>query len=382
MTIQDGVVTDTADFADVMVGGLGGLITDSFRQSDLISPTRAMLPTLSETIDTADAASFLIGYTIFENLRLIDQALPSARYHLGMAELAAFRDAMQRAYPFALSESTTVAAETIAVLGLRIIERLGVASVLLPSLLYTQSVNERIQLIDSLARFFGAEATDALDVADLVSGPSYKIGTVAETVAIAPALTPTFLMRVTLNDRVQVSDDDLVRMIFNGWLGDGVDVTAVFLLPGTAFTTWAMNTRTAAVTEYRNYAFNSFARIGNKYLGASDSGLYELLGDDDDGEDIVATIRSGFAQWAGAHLHSFKAAYLAVRGTGNFVMRLITADGLVYNYTVTAESMKTTKVNMGKGLRARYFAFELISTGQDFDLESLEFIPLVAQRRV
>ena len=44
--------------------------------------------------------------------------------------------------------------------------------------------------------------------------------------------------------------------------------------------------------------------------------------------------------------------------------------------------MKTTKVNMGKGLRARYFAYELISTGQDFDLDSVEFVPLVAQRRV
>jgi hypothetical protein len=37
---------------------------------------------------------------------------------------------------------------------------------------------------------------------------------------------------------------------------------------------------------------------------------------------------------------------------------------------------------MGKGLRSRYFAFELVSTGQDFDLDTLEFIPLVADRRV
>jgi hypothetical protein len=382
VAIQNGTLSDTAGLAAATIGGLGGLIEDSFRQADLPTPTKAVLPTLSDTISTADVASFLAGYNIFESLQLVDQALPSTRYHLGMAELAAFRDALQRGYPFTLAESLTVTTSSIATLGLRIIEQLGVASVLLPSLLYRQSVNERIQLIDSLARFFGAEAADTIDVADLVLGPAYKIGTVDETVAIAPALTPTFLMRVTLNDRVDVSDDDLVQMIFSGWLSDGIDVTAAFLLPGTAFTTWAMNTRTAAVTEYRNYAFNSFARIGNKYLGASDGGLYELLGDDDDGEDIVATIRSGFAQWAGAHLHSFKAAYLAVRGTGDFVLRLITADGRVFNYTVTAESMKTTKVHMGKGLRARYFAFELVSTGQDFDLESLEFIPLAAQRRV
>jgi hypothetical protein len=143
-----------------------------------------------------------------------------------------------------------------------------------------------------------------------------------------------------------------------------------------------MNTRTASVTEYGNYDFNSFARIDNTYLGASSSGLYELLGDDDAGTDIIAQIKSGFAQWGGARFSGFKAAYLGVRGEGDFVLRLTTGEGQTYNYSVSTRDMRSTKVHMGKGLRARYFAFELISTGQDFDLESIEFVPLVAERRV
>ena len=59
-----------------------------------------------------------------------------------------------------------------------------------------------------------------------------------------------------------------------------------------------------------------------------------------------------------------------------------TGDGKTYTYAVVGKDMQTTKVHMGKGLRARYFAFELISTGQDFDLDDIEFMPLVAQRRV
>jgi hypothetical protein len=44
--------------------------------------------------------------------------------------------------------------------------------------------------------------------------------------------------------------------------------------------------------------------------------------------------------------------------------------------------MITTRVQVGKGLRARYYAFELETVdGQDFDLESIEFVPLVVQRR-
>jgi hypothetical protein len=71
-----------------------------------------------------------------------------------------------------------------------------------------------------------------------------------------------------------------------------------------------------------------------------------------------------------------------VAGAGDYVLRVLTRDGKTYNYRVTAADGRSVKINMGKGLRSRYFAFELVSTGQDFDLDTLEFIPLVADRRV
>jgi hypothetical protein len=39
-------------------------------------------------------------------------------------------------------------------------------------------------------------------------------------------------------------------------------------------------------------------------------------------------------------------------------------------------------VQVGKGLRARYFALELVTTGQDFDLDTIEVVPLLNARRV
>ena len=86
----------------------------------------------------------------------------------------------------------------------------------------------------------------------------------------------------------------------------------------------------------------------------------------------------------GSHFKAFKAAYLGIKSkSGQFVLKLITGDGETYVYTVVANDMRSTRVNMGKGLRARYFRFELInSDGADFDLHSIEFLPLVAQRRI
>jgi hypothetical protein len=78
----------------------------------------------------------------------------------------------------------------------------------------------------------------------------------------------------------------------------------------------------------------------------------------------------------------FKGMYLGVRGEGEWVIKLITGDGNTYNYAVSTRNQRTTKVHMGKGLRARYWAFDMISSGQDFDLDTIEFVPIAAQRRV
>jgi hypothetical protein len=42
----------------------------------------------------------------------------------------------------------------------------------------------------------------------------------------------------------------------------------------------------------------------------------------------------------------------------------------------------TTKVKIGKGINTTYMAWELITEGQDFDFDSIEFIPMTRERRV
>ena len=73
--------------------------------------------------------------------------------------------------------------------------------------------------------------------------------------------------------------------------------------------------------------------------------------------------------------------YLGSVGLG--ILKLITGDDQTYVYGVTAQHMRTTRVNLGKGLRSRYFRFELINAdGKDFSMNAIEFIPLVMQRRI
>lgn len=355
---------------------------DDIGVSPFAHPIRVQPAILEQTIGTNDALAVVRGVVMLETLGLALEAIPNHLFNFTLEERTRIASALLVGIPVDLISGVGVTLVDQAQLSLQIIEELGIEPVIVPMLIFNRSLAETIAIADNLSRFLGASLEQGLGAGSGISGIVSKDTVITQGIGLSEAVNPQLVLRVTTTENIGLDDVDALQMLFNPVLTEGIEITAAYLSPGGSITTWAMNTRTAAVTEYSNYAFNSFARVGGKYLGASSDGLYELLGDDDDGTDIVAQIKSGFAQWAGTRFTMFKGAYLGVRGEGDFILRLTTGEGQTYNYAVSTRDMRSTKVHMGKGLRARYFAFELISTGQDFDLESIEFVPLVAQRRV
>lgn len=49
---------------------------------------------------------------------------------------------------------------------------------------------------------------------------------------------------------------------------------------------------TGAVTEYKNFAFENVLRFGDRFFGVQNDGIYELTGDTDNGEPIIAKVRT------------------------------------------------------------------------------------------
>lgn len=307
-------------------------------------------------------------------------------YGLTLAEALAFLDNTANFDTVTLLETVELSDLNQLAKAAAVAEALGIAGVLAPSHRFRRSVLESVELTRRAQIFLSGVAADSLEMTAGVVPTHRLIGVLAEALELEAAETHTLVIRVDYADDLALTDDEIAGMVMNLTLTDALALSIGVVRPQTdsedGFTTWVMNTTTSGVTEYLNYVFNSFAKIGNRYIGANDTGLYELLGDTDDGADIIARFKSGHFQLGGARFSSFAAAYLAVRGTGLFYLKLETPDGKSYTYSARANSMQTTKIQLGKGLRSRYWSFELISTGQDFDLESLEFIPLVAQRRV
>lgn len=379
------IQSDTASAVDATgyVFGRPALLND---YATVVEPVVGVLyrpiNNINETVTVADATPITLASLIADFAQLADSLGIKNTYTHAFAELVSVQERLSLGQRATIQDTASVAWALGVVQGAVLAERLGISEVLNYPIRYKLSAAETIRIYDALARFLNFDISETITASDTMSGLARHFTTLSQAATISETASPHFVLCATAADDAVLSDDFNVKMVFKPAVHEHITFTAMFASPSGGVTTWAVNTRTGAVTEYENYDFNSFAQQGNHYLGASSSGLYALDGDDDEGTSVIARIKSGFAQFGGSRFSSFKAAYLGLRGDGNIFLKLETGSGDTYTYKTVIQNQETTKVRLGKGLRARYFSFELITEGQDFDLDTVEFIPLVAQRRV
>lgn len=375
-------LTDGANIVDVAGGGVPVLLEQTVQILAEVFPVKAVAPVLTQGVGMASVLANTRVVLIAQAIGVLQAEAIGWNLKTTLTDRPGVAAALLASWAMSLSSGIGLHDAISAVRAASVIETLGLLGAVVPNSKRRVTLAQGVGMADSLLNFFGKSVSEGVGMASTLGAMKLVTPVLTQGVGMAAVLAAKLVVRVTATDTIGLDDANLLKLLFSPVLIDGVEVSAAYVSPGGDFTTWAMNTRTGAVTEYSNYVFNSFMQMGNKYLGGADDGLYELNGDTDAGTDIIARIKSGLAQFAGSKFTLFKGIYLGVRGEGDFVLRLITGEGVTYDYAVATRNMRTTKVHTGKGLRTRYFAFELISTGQDFDLESIEFVPLVTDRRV
>lgn len=343
----------------------------------------ARIVPMAETLNLIQAAPLsVMGKVLAEQLALTHTATAAGIYPRSLAETMLASEAATLGWPAALADTLNLSDALSGVTGVTVAEALGLSPALLPSLKFGLTLADTYTCEDAALRYLSGVATETLNLSGTMTDSWLFPRTLSDTLEITPALSGSLIFRVTSEEELSLTDAELIAMIFSGSLSDTLEVALGAVSPTGDFSAWAVNTTTAAVSEYTNFEFNSFADIYPHYVAAASTGLYTLVGDTDAGTNVIGKIRSGYAQFGGANLATLDMAYLGVRGAGDYVFRVVTADGQSYDYAVTAVDMKTARIQLGRGLRARYIAIELESSGQDFDLESVEILPLALSRRV
>jgi len=391
MTVLEDTLTEGMGFAEALAKMYKGapVATDTLSLPIGLSAVRAKSDVLTDGIGIAPSVPVLryAISTIVDAIRIQHAETINGIYRDTLVDGIGVMAVQGAGIPATLTDGIGVELAQLIAIGQVVTEALYIEPEITPNTIRGVTLTQGMRFRDLLAQFVAADILETIGVEGALSVVGLFSKSLEEDIGIEDVITPTFLISATCEETIGIEDLDVLTMIFNGQLAENIRITAAYVAPNGGFTTWAINAATGAVTEYTNYQFNSFAQVGDKYIGASSEGLYELSGSDDDGEDIVARIKSGLIQLVGSRFVGFKAAYLGIRANTTtapiqFYLKIVTGDGTERVYNVLANSMQTTKVNIGKGVRTRYWSFELVSFGDDFDLESIEFVPMVANRRV
>jgi len=140
-------------------------------------------------------------------------------------------------------------------------------------------------------------------------------------------------------------------------------------------------------TQYKNFEFNSVAKIGGRYYGASPDGLFLLEGEDDADQPIEASFGLGQLDFGSPQLKTVAHCYLgtAAGGLRLNVQALYRGTPVSYDYPARGHgaSMREVRFDLGKGLSSSYVMPTFYNSGGDaFEVDAIRFLIAESTRRI
>lgn len=150
---------------------------------------------------------------------------------------------------------------------------------------------------------------------------------------------------------------------------------------------YCMNADTGATSEYTNFVFNSFAKIGGRYFGASEDGLFTLDADTDTGKPIAAAFGFGRLDFGSPQLKTMSYCYLGT-AAGSMKMRVDShvngkPAGYEYKARLHGRSIREVRFDLGRGLKSTYVMPTFYNAnGDDFEVDNVRFLVSNSDRRI
>ncbi|HEY1034568.1 MAG TPA: hypothetical protein VGE09_06265 [Pseudoxanthomonas sp.] len=252
-----------------------------------------------------------------------------------------------------------------------------------------------VQVIDGIVLLAASQSLNKAEVSDtvalraLVDALYAAVAHALDRVLLQATASGTQQFVAVVTERVAMlatasGQVDLVML-----LRESIGFAATLSIDNGEYIAWVLNTESKGLSRYTNYPFNSFAKIGGRYFGAASDGVHRLDGEDDNGDDIHAFIRSGLEAFGTRRLKRIPEAFVGYSSDGTLILKAIIVDedgnksAAIYRLpTRGAANKRANRFKLGRGLESVDWAFELHNAdGADFDLGSIEFRPANLTRR-
>lgn len=241
-------------------------------------------------------------------------------------------------------------------------------------------------LADSLAPVLDGALEDDVELTEELLARVNALVEAVSALELTDELAPTLHMLAVVEGELELGDEPDAQLALLAELLDTVGFVVRFDNGRERFAGYTLNLRTAAVTEYENYDFNSLAMVGGRAYGAREDGIFRLEGDTDDGAPIEAFVRTGALNFDS--LSRVPKAWIGLTSDGQMVLKTITTDNgqkKEHWYTMAARPQGApveSRFSLAKGVTSTYWQWELANVdGAYFELDMLKVWPISIGRR-
>jgi hypothetical protein len=332
-----------------------------------------------------------VAWALQETLRLAEELFSGQVFEVAAADGFRVRDSALRILELLVTDAVNTASPLSAHFHrmLAVAERLYLSGSVDTQLQALQLVADTVLAAASTDPVHFLTVRDEVSSSDAVVALRQVIVQTLSQLSVSSPVAPSLTLVMSARDETHVGDASAGFLDFIEQVQDGVSFVGTLVAPsGEHYRAFGVTLSNKALYEYNNYPFNSFATHADLHYGLSADGLYLLEGDDDAGEPISAHFKTGLMDFGTAHLKNVSRAYIAYSSDGALYLRVTDTDTgdkreITYELTETHDAFKEARIKLGKGVRARYFQFELANVdGADFNIDELSVLPVVLKRRV
>jgi len=344
---------------------------------------------ISEVVRASSTMGWALAVHIINRLQAVTATKTFYNPQAEIAENILLRTAERIAFILGVSDEVTAADAMAFQHAMHVVEQLLLSGQVQTFVEAIALLNEALQSTDALRGAGSASASEELSTADTTAEVFKYLALLAEALLTEDAVGNVLSIVVMENVTTQISDASEVLAHYLANVAEVTGAIISFKLADEAFTGWVMNTEgDKAISEYTNYPFNSFCELDGQYLGASEDGLFLLEGADDDGDPIDASVLTMMTDFNSTHMKRVPTAYIGYTSDGTMVLRVRAVSGgelREHWFTATqrtANAPREQVIQLGRGIRSRYWQFELANVdGADFEIDKLELYPVYLSRR-
>jgi hypothetical protein len=121
-------------------------------------------------------------------------------------------------------------------------------------------------------------------------------------------------------------------------------------------------------------------KFNNSYLGANNLGLFELTGDTDNTEKILAELELVMTDMGIKNPKRLRYFYIGFETTDDLLLTVTVNESTVKTYTIKANksNQQRTRVPIGRDIYGRYWSFHISNpTGRHFAIDSMDVLPII-----